>query len=115
MGDRASNARGELRAQVETSKLTTAAEKILKLTSELKIALIAQDVGESWKDDCASKQALDSDSRRSKDELVKLRENVSSMLTQLETHYYKSVPHVRVHQALQEKKAAQISTPTQQQ
>jgi len=104
VSDTATNSRGELRAQVATAQLTCAAENVLKLTSELKIALIAQDVGESWKDDCASKQALDSDSRKSKDELVKLRENTASLLANLERHYYTSIPNVGVHQTWQAKK-----------
>ncbi len=97
ISDRATNSRNEFQAQVETAKLAQAAEAILKLNSELKIAMIVQDIGESSQDDRATKKAFDEDTRKAKEQMASLRDNVATTLTALEQHYYRSVPHVRVH------------------
>ena len=99
IADRATNSKNEFQAQVETAKLSQAAEGILKLNSELKIAMIVQDMGESSQEQRATKKALDEDTRKAKEMLGSLRDNVASTLTALEQHYYRSVPHVRVHEA----------------
>ena len=99
VADRADNARGEYQTQVEAAKLARAAEEILRLTAEVQLALIVQDIGESCEEEKAAKAALETDARQAREELARLRDSVAGTLTELETHYYRSVPHVRVHEA----------------
>eukprot|EP00171_Calliarthron_tuberculosum_P017061 IDg17061t1 len=97
--DRATNARGEFLAQVSTANLAMASESLVRLISELKLALIVQDVGEASEDERSSMTALSADTRRALDDLCRLRDNIAANLSALERHYYASVPHVRAHQA----------------
>lgn len=97
--DRASNARCEYQAQVGAANLALAAESLVRLISELKSAMIVQDIGESTQDERSAIGALGADTRRANDELIRLLDSVSTNLSSLEQHYYSSVPHARAHQA----------------
>lgn len=103
MRDKAGNARAEYQAQVETANLASAAEGLLALISELKTAVVVQDLKETDKEGKKTKDALDADVKRAYDDVRKLRERVALTLAALERHYYESSPHVRAHDAAREK------------
>ncbi len=97
--DKASNARAEFQAQVETANLASAAEGLLALISELKTAVVVQDISESDREAKNTKKALDDDVKRAFSELKSFRDTIATTLSSLERHYYESVPHVRAHDA----------------
>lgn len=103
MRDKAGNARAEYQAQVETANLASAAEGLLALISELKTAVVVQDLKETDREGEKTKLALDADVKRAYGEVKSLRGSVTATLTELERHYYESCPHVRAHDAAREK------------
>lgn len=88
--DRASNARAEFQAQVEAGNLAKAAEGLLRLISELKIAAVVQEVTETNREVTEMRTMYEFETRRAVSELGTLRDNVAATLTALEKHYYSS-------------------------
>lgn len=80
----------DFQSQVEAANLAKATDDLLRLVSELKIAVIVQGVKES-EDECKDMRTLyDKEKKTSFHELGKLRDNVASTLSALEKHYYAS-------------------------
>lgn len=80
----------DFQSQVEAANLAKAADDLLRLVSELKIAVIVQEVKES-EHECGEMRGIyDMEKKASFHELGKLRDNVSSTLSALEKHYYAS-------------------------
>lgn len=88
--DKASNARAEFQTQVEAANLAKAADELLRLISELKIAAIVQEVKESNQEASEMRAIYEVENRQVVNELRNLRDNVSSALSALEKHYYQS-------------------------
>lgn len=88
--DRGANARADFQSQVEVANLAKAADELLRLVSDLKIASIVQEVKES-KQECAQiRTNFEKETWHSLNELSILRDSVSSTLASLEKHYYGS-------------------------
>lgn len=88
--DRASNARADYQAEVEAANLARAADELLRVISELKIAAIVQDVTEGKKEATELRALFDTDMKQSVHEIGRLRETVANSLSALEEHYYAS-------------------------
>lgn len=88
--DKATNARKDFQSQVESANLAKASDELLRLVSELKIAVIVQDVQESEKECMEMRSIYDVEQKTSLGELGKLRDSVSASLSRLEKHYYAS-------------------------
>lgn len=85
--DKATNARTDFQSQVEVENLAKAADELLRLVSELKIAIIVQEVKEG---NTEMRQVYDQETRQSLHDLGELRGNVANALGALEKHYYAS-------------------------
>lgn len=90
ISDRASNARAEYQTQVEAANLAKAADELLRIISELKIAAITQNYNEIKMESTTIQVYFDNFSRGMIKEVVALRENVGKTLRILEKHYYES-------------------------
>ena len=90
---------------MNAARLASAADELIQLISELKTAMIVQDIGESSQDERSTNNALVQDTLRANQDLMHLRESLSGTLNALERHYYASVPFVRA--AVAEAKASQ--------
>lgn len=87
--DKATNARMDFQSQVEAANLAKAADDLLRLVSEMKIAVIVQEVKESEAEFTEMRAIYDVE-KASLNEMNKLRDNVASSLSALEKHYYAS-------------------------
>lgn len=88
--DKATNARTDFQSQVEVANLAKAADELLRLVSELKIAVIVQEVKESNFECSEMRHVYDQETRQSLHDLGELRVNVATALGALEKHYYTS-------------------------
>uniref|UniRef100_A0A7S1TFS1 Mediator of RNA polymerase II transcription subunit 22 n=1 Tax=Compsopogon caeruleus TaxID=31354 RepID=A0A7S1TFS1_9RHOD len=87
---RASEALSELQIEVEAANLVQNVDKLLRLISDLKVRIIAQDFEATDRDVKAVQAQLDEQSDRSTRLLRKVVGNTSKVLRQLEHHYYLS-------------------------
>jgi hypothetical protein len=90
VSDQTSNARAEFQTQVDAAGLAQAAEGLLRLISELKVAAIVQDVSATTGEAEQTRTALMHHSKTAEDELIQLRDDVGRLLARLETHYFRS-------------------------
>jgi mediator of RNA polymerase II transcription subunit 22 len=90
VSDQTSNARAEFQTQVDAAGLAQAAEGLLRLISELKVAAIVQDARATTGEAEQTRIALTLHSTTAEDELRQMRDDIGRLLTELETHYYQS-------------------------
>lgn len=88
--DKTTNARTEFESQVEVANLAKAADELLRLVSELKIAVIVQEVLERSQECKDMRSIYDHETRNSLNDMGELLGNVTSGLGALEKHYYSS-------------------------
>ena len=93
VGGRAESARGALTIEVEATNLVSTCEALLRLTSELKVASIAQDVQSGSKERAQLREKQDRDATEAVEGWTQLRNKVQGTLKELETHYYHSIAH----------------------
>lgn len=93
--DRASNARSDYQSQVDAATLAHAADELLRLIAELKVATIVQDVSESKQEASEMLSFYDVETRQALHEITTLKDAVASSLASLEPHYYSSVTRWR--------------------
>lgn len=91
----ATNARAEFQTRVDASALAQAAEGMLRLVAELKVAAIVQDIKSTGEEASEVRKELGELTKRSSGELSALRSSVDEALVALETHYFQSVVSVR--------------------
>jgi Surfeit locus protein 5 subunit 22 of Mediator complex len=96
VSDHASNARAEFQTRVDAAGLAQAAEGLLRLVSELKVAAIVQDTTASADEAAEVRATLESHSRTSTAELAALRDVAAEHLAALEEHYFESQCRVTV-------------------
>lgn len=77
----------DFQSQVESANLAKAADELLRLVSELKIAVIVQDGRENVKE---VRAILEVERGALPTEMRRLRESVGGTLATLEKHYYAS-------------------------
>lgn len=87
--DKATNARTDFQSQVEVANLAKAADELLRLVSELKIAVIVQEFLERNRECSLMRNVYDQETRHSLS-VGELLGNVANALTKLEKHYYSS-------------------------
>jgi hypothetical protein len=90
VSDQTSNARAEFQTRVDAAGLAQAAEGLLRLISELKVAVIVQDANATSSEAEQVRSALKTHASISAVELRQLRNDVGDLLQKLETHYYQS-------------------------
>lgn len=88
--DKASNARADFQSQVEVANLAKAADELLRLVSELKVAVIVQEVRERSQECKMTRATYDSETFQSLNDMSELLGNVTIGLGALEKHYYTS-------------------------
>lgn len=88
--DKATNARTDFQSQVEVANLAKAADELLRLVSELKIAVIVQEFLERNSECMVMRNVYDQETRHSLHDMGELLGNVSNALSKLEKHYYAS-------------------------
>lgn len=82
--------RGEFESQVDTSNLSKAAEGILRLISELKVACIAQEVTDTKQEYHDLRSVFDTEVKATERTIASLSESILPVLETLENHYYRS-------------------------
>lgn len=88
--DRTSNARSDLKIQVDTANLARAADQLLRLISDIKVATIVQQVRESKQESSEMRAFYDVETRNALAEVTALRDAVGGALEGLEKCYYAS-------------------------
>jgi hypothetical protein len=94
VSDHASNARAEFQTRVDAASLAQAAEGLLRLISELKVAAIVQDGPSSAREAAEVRAGLEAGAKSVGVELAGLRDDVAQLLSIVEDHYYESVCRV---------------------
>lgn len=95
--DPTGNAQAEFQIRVDSEGIAQAAEGLLRLISELRIAAVVQDVASTSKEADETRRAFDLQIENATTQLETLRDTVSDLLSRLEDHYYSStcaVPQV---------------------
>lgn len=88
--DRVASSRRDFQSQVDSSNLCHAAEELLRLISELKVATIVQEVSDSKQESFDLRFVYDKEVQHSERIIAKLSESVYPLLESLEQHYYRS-------------------------
>lgn len=82
--------RRDFESQVDSSNLCHAADDLLRLVSELKVAVIVQEVTDSKEESPELRGVYDWEVKSTERSIAGLSENVLPILESLETHYYRS-------------------------
>lgn len=82
--------RGDFESQVDTSNLSKAAEGILRLISELKVACIVQEVTDTKQEYHDLRSVFDTEVKATERTIASLSESILPVLETLENHYYQS-------------------------
>jgi hypothetical protein len=90
LSEAAGNARAEFQTRVDAAGLVAAAEGLLRLVAELKVAAIVQDAATTTAEAAEVRAALEGHARQSTAELLVLRDDVATALEELETHFFAS-------------------------
>lgn len=91
ISDKATNARADFQSEVEAANLARAADELLRLISELKIAVITHMDGKECKvENLEMKAYYDGLTKLSLNEVKTMKESVADCLSGLERHYYDS-------------------------
>jgi len=94
--DPAAGSVSALRTEAATASLAAAADELLQLISELKVAAVVHDVANGAKDAVSVKEGLERSRRIAEEALRVLAGRSAALLRELEVHYYKSVAGVGV-------------------
>ncbi|GAB0495202.1 hypothetical protein MMPV_006500 [Pyropia vietnamensis] len=94
--DPAAGAVSALRTEAATASVAAAADELLQLVSELKVAAVVYDVGSGAKDATNVKDGLERSRRVAEETLRTLAGRSAALLRELEVHYYASVAGVGV-------------------
>lgn len=94
--DPAAGAVSALRTEAATASVAAAADELLQLVSELKVAAVVYDVGSGAKDATNVKDGLERSRRAAEETLRTLAGRSAALLRELEVHYYTSVAGVGV-------------------